>query len=553
MKRKATWCVEVLEGRTLLSGITYNTTTDQTVYQVGQPIQFRMTETNTGDQPATAWIYPTDFTVSQTGIIPDTGAGMVGNTNWIWQSDPGNADAGPTSMTLLPGQSLTQTATWDGTTPDTVVSANGASTTYALNHWGSFSVSNPYVGNLATFQIADPLSVALTTNQSSYQMGQPVQMTDSETNNSDQTILVVPDPVAVLHNGEPVMSGSWPESDYPQPGVVPVAISPGQEISSQETWDGIPESAPYTMANLTGTFVAVYQTDSYTPLVTADFQIVPPPSGTIVSSVTTDQPVYQNGQSVTMTFTETNQGDQPVTVPAGPNGFATVVYIGSEYLYSSLSNGSHWAPSTGTEWTTLEPGQSWTQTTVWPIAQYVLGPYTDSITDVFDPNGNSASFELTADPLVPVAGPNTSPTQGPAGPDSSSPGQVSPAADATAPTVSLSTLPGQLATYELGRSIRITLTIPGDGSAKVILPRVKPLEHITVLDGTRVISRLTRRVPDLASKQLEAGRTVKLTQIWDGRPNQPGVHRLNPGTYTIDVVYGDHGGSAAIAMGRKGS
>ena len=47
-----------------------------------------------------------------------------------------------------------------------------------------------------------------------------------------------------------------------------------------------------------------------------------PPAGAIVSSVTTDQPVYQDGETVTMTFTETNESAQPVMVPTGQNGFA---------------------------------------------------------------------------------------------------------------------------------------------------------------------------------------------------------------------------------------
>ena len=82
-------------------------------------------------------------------------------------------------------------------------------------------------------------------------------------------------------------------------------------------------SWPFTLENLTGTFVAeVYDVQAAPGEFTADFQVAPPPAGAIVSSVTTDQPVYQAGQTVTMTFTETNVSDQAVMVPTGQNGFA---------------------------------------------------------------------------------------------------------------------------------------------------------------------------------------------------------------------------------------
>ena len=61
------------------------------------------TETNTGTEPVTVQVDPTDFTVSQNG-----GA--------IWQSRPGQRLSAAQAETLQPGQSISQTATWDGTT-----------------------------------------------------------------------------------------------------------------------------------------------------------------------------------------------------------------------------------------------------------------------------------------------------------------------------------------------------------------------------------------------------------------------------------------------------
>ena len=82
---------------------------------------------------------------------------------------------------------------------------------------------------------------------------------------------------------------------------------------------------------------------------------------------------------------------------------------------------------------------------------------------------------------------------------------------------------------------------------------VSSREHITVLDGTQVVSRLTRRIPASRLKQLEAGHSVTMTMVWNGRPNRPVIHALKPGSYAIDVTYGDSSGGAAITIGRKRS
>ena len=60
--------VDELEGRSLLSGISYTLTTDQSTYQVGQPIQITFTETNTGDRPVTVSLNPTDFPCPSTAV-----------------------------------------------------------------------------------------------------------------------------------------------------------------------------------------------------------------------------------------------------------------------------------------------------------------------------------------------------------------------------------------------------------------------------------------------------------------------------------------------------
>ena len=201
-RRRGRFCLEILEVRSLLSGLTYSVTTDESTYQVGQTIGLAFTETNTSTQPMTVSVAPTDFTVSQGGYT-------------IWQSDPDNQNQPPTSETLQPGQTLTQTATWDGTAPYSPL--EGAE---ATNNWGTFVVSDPNApqGLTATFQITDPIATNLTTDQSVYQMGQPVQVTFTQTNTSDQPVTFGGGSATaflIYRDGAPLWLGGYPQF-YPQ-------------------------------------------------------------------------------------------------------------------------------------------------------------------------------------------------------------------------------------------------------------------------------------------------------------------------------------------------
>ena len=126
----------------------------------------------------------------------------------IWDSNPENDGQSPTSVTLQPGQSVSQTATWDGTITETA-NQQGTTTSYAVNQFGTFQVSNPNApqGDTATFQITDPLQGALTTDQTTYQLSQPVQLTYTETNTSGQTLTIATaNPLyQIMHNGQPEM------------------------------------------------------------------------------------------------------------------------------------------------------------------------------------------------------------------------------------------------------------------------------------------------------------------------------------------------------------
>ena len=93
MARKFGVRVEDLEGRTLLSGISYVLTTDHSVYQAGQPVQITFTETNTGTQPVTVSLSPTDFTVSASPGRVQPGLAVEPGERWS-AAGLGDAPAG---------------------------------------------------------------------------------------------------------------------------------------------------------------------------------------------------------------------------------------------------------------------------------------------------------------------------------------------------------------------------------------------------------------------------------------------------------------------------
>jgi len=103
MKRRTFLNLDSLEGRALLSRLSYSLTTNQSAYQPGQPVEMTFQETNTSNHLVTVADGPSidGFDVAQNGKV-------------IWRSN-----AGPTPMyiklvPLKPGQSLTFTATWNG-------------------------------------------------------------------------------------------------------------------------------------------------------------------------------------------------------------------------------------------------------------------------------------------------------------------------------------------------------------------------------------------------------------------------------------------------------
>src|SRR5271154_4650164 len=102
MPRKFALRMEQLEVRELLSGLAYSLTTNQSVYQVGQPVQLTFTEKNVSDQPVNVDDGPSidGFNVSLNGAT-------------IWESNSGVNPLYIRQITLQPNQSLTETGTWN--------------------------------------------------------------------------------------------------------------------------------------------------------------------------------------------------------------------------------------------------------------------------------------------------------------------------------------------------------------------------------------------------------------------------------------------------------
>ena len=203
-------------------------TTDQSVYQLGQPIQLAFTETNVGTTPIQVWEGPTGFDVTQNGtevwnsLVPDLYPYEWGLGSYSW-------------ATLQPGQSYTQTATWNGV-PDQWRSGDLS---------GTFTVSNEDDprADTATFQIVAPATNALTstitTNKAVYDYEEPAQITFTETNTGNQPVVVLAGSTAfvITSNGTQVWAST--ASQDMSASTIWQTLQPGQSYSQTITWSGV--------------------------------------------------------------------------------------------------------------------------------------------------------------------------------------------------------------------------------------------------------------------------------------------------------------------------
>ena len=86
------------------------------------------------------------------------------------------------------------------------------------------------------------------------------------------------------------------------------------------------------------------------------------------------------------------------------------------------------------------------------------------------------------------------------------------------------------------------------GSAVDIVPNAKT-DGITVSKGSTVIWRSSRVAPNASSSQrVQPGGNITVNALWNGRPNQRGVKRLGPGTYTMQVTDGGYTATATFRV-----
>ena len=131
---------------------------------------------------------------------------------------------------------MSQAASWNGTQAYLYSSFSDSSQSSQVNAFGTFDVSNPNApeGLTATFQITDPIVSTVTTDQPVYQLGQPVQLTDTEVNASDQSITIPcqqPAGFSITHNGTPVLIDAVPAIYL----VGTETVAPGQVFSTSQT------------------------------------------------------------------------------------------------------------------------------------------------------------------------------------------------------------------------------------------------------------------------------------------------------------------------------
>ena len=447
-------------------------------------------ETNWGSQPVSVQVVPADFTVSQNGSP-------------IWQSSPGVSAKAATTEILQPGQSISQTATWDGTTSYVV---NG-STQGQVNNFGTFSVSssNGLAGQTATFLIANPVTVSFTTDQAVYQLGEPVTVTFTATNTSSSSVTTsVPADAAfdIDQNGTPLWTAS-----YPQTSSGTITLAAGQTYTATQTLSVIPSSGFYRLSNLTGTFEATYGPESDPAQYTTAFEVDAPSTTSLVTSIAAAKSTYLAGQPVVLTLTEKNDGTAPVSILTGPNTFS-ITNNGSVSWYVITPGSTTQSPT----WTTLLPGQSYAQNVTWygPILASPsdsIGKFT--VSNNLDPNPDKGTFQI-----VPVVSPSLSAAH---------------------------------ASYKVGSTVHLTMTLKNNSTTKIALAH-KSGDGITILDGSTVVFRSAGLSPALAGKIIKPGASLKLALNWSGKPNQKAIKKLSPGTYTIEAVEDGYSAMATIRI-----
>ena len=275
---------------------------------------------------------------------------------------------------------------------------------------------------------ASHMQESLTTNQSTYAPGQVVQMTFTITNDSGRVMMVPDGPTIdgfyVVHGGKTVWRSNPVGPDY----IGLRRLMPGQSITFTADWKASANAGTYVAHNrfapsLAASFTVVAPSSgtpspsptptpvgTNPPVPVQPFAVPADPTGTtsvgangsspspspsnpnpssaLATSLTTNASSYAPGQTVDMTFTETNDTGQVVLVTIGPSIDGFIVTQGSQDGVESNAI----APDYVTV-RKLQPGQSITLTADW-TAPSSAGTYV--VHNQMDPEV-TASFTVVRD------------------------------------------------------------------------------------------------------------------------------------------------------------
>ena len=277
----------------------------------------------------------------------------------------------------------------------------------------------------------------------------------------------------------------------------------------------------------------------------------------LVSTISTNQSVYQVGQQVDITFVETNSSPNPIVIL--PSGAFAVIDVATDAAVFTQPVGQN-------AMLTLQPGQSLTQTATWTATQ--PGSY-----DLAYQNGQvaaSGAFQVVQTPIgKPPTGQNPQPPVGnnPPAPNPQPPivvGNNPPAPNPQPPisvgnnppvpnpqpiAVSLTTNHQQ---YGPGQSVVISFTLKNTSSQTITIPPSSASDGFSVISGSTMIwhtSRTTRAIKAKA-RTLSPGQSITYQATWNGKPISPhAAKKLPAGSYTVLVMEAGYSAETTIQIG----
>ncbi len=264
-------------------------------------------------------------------------------------------------------------------------------------------------------------------------------------------------------------------------------------------------------------------------------------------SLTTNQATYIPGQPVEMTFQETNNSSQPISVQDGPSidGF-TVTQGGSEVW---RSNGGVNPLFIMLE--PLQPGQSLTLTATWngiPTGSSTPATGRFAITNQLNPQAASATVTISNSSSSPAPVGQDPPT-GTIGRPTSSPTHRDPNSTPTPAVPPLGSSPIDLtvttnhSTFRNGHPVRLTAILHNTGRRPADLTPDSYVDGFNVLDGSTEVWHAARTAP----RRLKPGQSIKITAVWNGRLATAAAATA-PGTYTIEAIESHESASTTIRL-----